>query len=237
LPVPSLIGRILPSGVAAAEVFDDAAEASLFPEETAVIAEAVDKRRREFASGRLCARRALAELGMPDVPVPRGVRGAPRWPPGVVGSITHCAGYRAAAVAPADHVVAIGIDAEPCETLPSGVLDAVSLPAERTRLRGLSERAPGHWDRLLFSAKESVYKAWFPLTGRWLGFEDADVTIDPDGGVFVAQLLVPGPRLPDGPLTCMAGRWVVHDGVVATAIALTAGGQQRDAQRSSLDPS
>ena len=51
------------------------------------------------------------------------------------------------------------------------------------------------WDRLLFSTKESVYKAWFPLAERWLGFEDARVTIDRDRGSFAARLLVPGPRL------------------------------------------
>ena len=51
-----------------------------------------------------------------------------------------------------------------------------------------------HWDRLLFSAKESVYKAWFPLARRWLGFEDAVVMIDPSAGTFQARLLVVGPH-------------------------------------------
>ena len=117
------------------------------------------------------------------------------------GSITHCAGYRAAAVASTREVLTIGLDAEPNETLPDGVLDHVSLPGERARLRDLAATAPGTcWDRLLFSAKESVYKAWFPLTRQWLGFEDADITIDPAAGTFEARLLVPAPVV-TGPRT------------------------------------
>ena len=78
--------------------------------------------------------------------------------------------------------------------LPDGVLNQVSLPAERARLGELAAAAPGVcWDRVLFSAKESVYKAWFPLARRWLGFDEADVTIDPADGTFRARLLVEGP--------------------------------------------
>jgi 4'-phosphopantetheinyl transferase EntD len=50
-----------------------------------------------------------------------------------------------------------------------GVAPAPILPGERAMLRDLAATAPGPcWDRLLFSAKESVYKAWFPPAGRWL---------------------------------------------------------------------
>ena len=94
-----MIADILPSPVAAEEAFDDAGEVVLFPEEQAVIANAVDKRRLEFTTARACARVALGKLGLPPVPIVPGPRGAPRWPAGVVGSITHCAGYRACAVA------------------------------------------------------------------------------------------------------------------------------------------
>jgi 4'-phosphopantetheinyl transferase EntD len=118
-------------------------------------------------------------------------------------------------------VRSIGIDAEPHDVLPDGVLDAVSLPEERSALGELGRATPGLcWDRLLFSAKESVYKAWYPLTERWLGFEDAVVTIHPDSGTFEAKLLVSGPRVADRPLTGFAGRWLVRDGLVVTAIAV-----------------
>ena len=207
-----------------AEAFDDVEPVVLFPAEEAAIAKAVDKRRREFATARRCARAALAQLGLPPTPIVPGERGAPRWPDGVVGTITHCAGYRAAAVAHDRDVITLGLDAEPHEALPHGVLDTVSSPTERSRLAVLAECWPGiHWDRLLFSAKESVYKAWFPVTQRWLGFEDARIDFNPVSGAFTAQLLVDGPVVKGSRLTCLAGRWLVKDGLLGTAIVIAAG--------------
>jgi 4'-phosphopantetheinyl transferase EntD len=210
-----MIERILPDGVVAVEVFDDPQGVVLFPEEEAVIAHAVDKRRREFTAGRYCARAALAKLGFPPAPIPPGQNGSPNWPTGVVGSITHCAGYRAAAVSV--DMLSVGIDAEPHGPLPDGVLGSISLPQEREMLAGLG--VGRHWDRLLFSAKESVYKAWFPLARRWLGFEDALIRIDPDGG-FSASLLVPGPTVNGTPLTGFRGRWIEADGLVVTSVTV-----------------
>jgi enterobactin synthetase component D / holo-[acyl-carrier protein] synthase len=218
-----VIEAILPAEAAAEEAFDDPPGVALFPEEEAVIAKAVDKRRREFTTARACARAALARLGLPPVPIVPGLRGAPQWPDGVVGSMTHCARYRACAVARERDLLTIGLDAEPHDKLPDGVLGAVSSQEERERLTALAAAVPGtHWDRMLFSAKESVYKAWFPLTQRWLGFEDASVTIDPEKGMFTARLLVDGPYVNDEPLTGFTGRWLVDGGLIITAIAVPA---------------
>jgi 4'-phosphopantetheinyl transferase EntD len=218
-----MIEQILPPEVASAEAFDDAGAAALFPEEQAIIARAVAKRRGEFGTGRACARAALAKLGLPPAAILPGARGAPQWPAGVAGSITHCAGYRAAAVARVRDVVSLGLDAEPNDVLPDGVLDHISLARERAWLPGLAAAAPGvSWDRLLFCAKESVYKAWFPLTGRWLGFEQAEITIEPETGTFSAELLEPGPVLGGRPLTGFTGRWLARDGLLLTAIAVPA---------------
>jgi len=180
-----------------------------------VIARAVEKRRREFVTARRCARDALAKLGCPPVAILPGVRRAPQWPAGVVGSITHCEGYRAAAVAPAGLVASLGIDAEPHEPLPDGVFGAVTVAADRGHLRELARRAPGtHWDRVLFAAKESVFKAWYPLTGRELGFEEASLTFGPDG-TFTAEILAPDPLLRG-----FSGRWRVSQGLVLTAVTV-----------------
>ncbi|MFF2026755.1 4'-phosphopantetheinyl transferase [Streptomyces sp. NPDC058171] len=224
-----MLAEVLPSRVVVAERFTDPSDVYLFPEEEAVIARAVDKRRREFSTGRYCARQALAGLGVDAVPLLPGERGAPGWPPGVVGSLTHCEGYRAAAVARDHELVSLGIDAEPHGPLPEGVLGSIALPAEEGTLAGLGRERPDvHWDRLLFSAKESVYKTWFPLTGEWLGFEEAELSFAPDepggpsdsvGGTFRARLLKTG-RDPRGrALTGFDGRWVVTRGLVVTAIA------------------
>jgi 4'-phosphopantetheinyl transferase EntD len=219
-----VIEKVLPVGVEWAEAFGDRADAVLFPAEAAAVARAVDRRRREFATARSLARQALGGLGVAPAPVPPGEHGAPRWPPGVVGSITHCAGYRAAAVARADRVRSIGIDAEPDGPLPDGVLGHISLPGERAMLRDLPVPGP-RWDLLLFSAKESLYKAWFPLTGRWLGFEDAELTIDPAAGTFAARILVADRSAADGaggePVPgVLRGRWLSSDGILLTAVTV-----------------
>ena len=216
-----MLADMLPPEVAAVEAFGDMLDIVLFPEEEAVLVRAVDKRRREFTTARACARAALATLGLPPAPIVPGLRGAPQWPPGVVGSMTRCAGYRAAAVARDQDVLTVGLDAEPDDRLPEGVLNAIATADERARLCALASAAPEpSWDRLLFSAKESVYKAWFPLTRRWLGFEEAAITINPSDGTFTARLLVPGPVLDGRQLTGFTGRWLARHGLVLTAITV-----------------
>jgi 4'-phosphopantetheinyl transferase EntD len=203
-----VISEILPEVVASAEAFGDPPDAALFPDEETLIARAVPKRRREFTTGRHCARSALGALGIAPVPIRPGQGGAPQWPSGIVGSITHCAGYR---------------DAEPAQWLPAEVLGLVALPDERDRLGDLARAAPAVcWDRLLFSAKESVYKAWFPLARRWLGFSDADITINAADGTFEARLLIPGPEFRGEPLAGFTGRWVIAEGMILTAITVLA---------------
>ncbi|MFB6888097.1 4'-phosphopantetheinyl transferase [Kitasatospora sp. NPDC056327] len=209
-----MIAEILPAAVVVETAFSDPSEARLEPEEAAVVTRAVESRRQEFTTVRHCARLALGRLGVPYRPLVPGLRGAPSWPDGVVGSLTHCAGFRAAAVAHAADVLSVGIDAEPALPLPEGVLDAIALPAEQRRDTALTADHPGiPWDRILFSAKESVYKTWFPLTHTFLDFSEADLTLRPDG-TFTATLLVPSP------LPTLAGRWRVHDGHLATAITV-----------------
>ncbi|MFI9380642.1 4'-phosphopantetheinyl transferase [Kutzneria sp. NPDC052558] len=196
-----MIEELLPEKVAFAEAFDDHSAVELFPEEEAVIVRAVDKRRREFSTVRYCARQAMKSLGLPETPVLPGERGAPQWPAGVVGSMTHCAGYRAAALAWGKDIVTIGIDAEPDQPLPEGVHEAIALPSEMS-VHG----------RLLFSAKESVYKAWFPLARKFLDFSEAELTFA--DGTFSARILVPGP------VAGFEGRWLIKDGFVLTSIVV-----------------
>lgn len=220
-----MLEQILPSSVAVAATAEDRLEERLYPEEEEAVGQAVEKRRREFVTARACARDALAQLGLAPQAIPAGPRGEPRWPQGVVGSITHCDGYRACAAARSADLVALGIDAEVNERLSDGVLGDIALPPERKWIAELSREAPAvHWDRLLFSAKEAVYKAWFPLAERWLGFDDALVAVDRGFGAFTARLLVPGPDLDGGELKSLSGRWLVRDGLILTAIALPAAG-------------
>jgi 4'-phosphopantetheinyl transferase EntD len=221
-----VIAEILPAEVAAVDVVgepavDEQAGAALLPEEAAALGRAAEIRRAEFAAARTCARRALSRLGLPPAPILTGLNREPLWPAGVVGSITHCRGYRAAAVAFRSRLAAVGIDAEPHDALPDGVLERVSVDSERAWLDGRSGDGVC-WDRVLFSAKESVFKAWFPLTRRWLGFEDAALTVDADAGTFRARLLVPGPVVDGRALDGFDGRYLVRDGFVLTAVTVAA---------------
>lgn len=221
----SLLSGVLPAtttGLAAAEVYTDPPGLEPLPEEVPLIARSVAKRRNEFVTVRYCARQALAELGFGPVPILKGDKGEPCWPDGVVGSLTHCEGYRGALVGRQTEVRSVGIDAEPHGVLPEGVLDAISLPVERTELQQLPSGL--HWDRILFCAKEATYKAWFPVTHRWLGFEDAHIVFDVDGsgtsGGFVSRILIDPAAVHGPPLETLTGRWSVRDGLALTAIVL-----------------
>jgi 4'-phosphopantetheinyl transferase EntD len=207
------VDGLVPDGVRTACLVGDVPAGPLLPDEERALGRVGDHRRRDFTAARCCARRAFAGLGVPPVAVLPGPDRAPRWPEGVVGSITHCRGYAAAAVARSGEYLTVGIDAEPANPLPSGVRDMVTDAGERAHLAGLPDGVP--WDTVLFCAKESVYKAWYPLARTWLGFQDAEVSLDPVG-TFVARLRVPGP------VPAFHGRFGIRDGFVLTAIAVEA---------------
>jgi 4'-phosphopantetheinyl transferase EntD len=214
-----MIEALVPAA-ACAETFSDAPESTMFPIEAAAVANAVSERRREFATVRYLARRALLQIGVPAVPVLPDVDGAPRWPDEVVGSMTHCVGYRAAAVARSGDLCGLGIDAEPHAAMPDETLDLVLREEEQAQLLALAAASPDlHWDRILFCAKEAVYKAWFPLTRRWLDFADVSTTVRLDG-TFWARLHIRGPRVAGVDLDGFSGRWVVRRDLVVAATSM-----------------
>ncbi|GIG20979.1 4'-phosphopantetheinyl transferase [Cellulomonas chitinilytica] len=202
---------MLPAGIEVEEHVGPPDVAPLFPEEAVAVAGAVPARRAEYAAVRACARTALGRLGLVAGPIPSAPDRAPVWPPGVVGSMTHCDGYRAAAVARSDEWVAVGIDAEVLAPLPDGVGPLVMSETEREALRSVDPaRCP---DRVLFSAKESVYKVWYPQVRTWLGFEDVDVRLG--DGTFVARIGRDGLGVDE-----LHGRWAARGGLVVTAVTL-----------------
>jgi 4'-phosphopantetheinyl transferase EntD len=216
-----MLELILPADVESQECFDEASGGVLFPEEERIIAHAVESRRRQYAAVRSCARACLARLGYARVPILPGIGGAPTWPAGVLGSMTHCAGYAAAAVGPLSRISAIGIDAEPDAPLPEGVLDLVATPAERDRL-AVTQLEPDspNWDRLLFSAKEAVYKAWFPLVGEWLDHQEAEIFSDPLDQTFAVVLSRDGLIVDGRQIRRLNGRWARQRVILVTAVVL-----------------
>jgi len=186
-----VIADLFPPGVCFAEgILGDAAP--LHPEEECLAAAMGAARRSEFAGGRACAHRAIQALGMPDGPVLRGERRAPRWPPGVVGAITHTGSFCAAAVAREAELAGVGLDAERWKPLSSRALARICGASERESLVALGEHTPELWAVVVFSAKESLYKAYFPLTRTFIGFRDAEVALAPESpecGSFRARLV------------------------------------------------
>jgi 4'-phosphopantetheinyl transferase EntD len=205
---------IVPDSVVVVETHEDLL-APLFAEEEELVARAVAKRRNEFSTGRACARIGLARLGLPSQAIGAGASGQPIWPAGVVGSITHCDGLRACAVASQSDITTIGIDAEPNLPLPPAVLPLVTRPEETEWLADLARTGREvNFDRLLFSIKESIFKAWFPAAETWLGFEDASVTVDVSTRSFNAALLVGGMEGRAG----LSGQWLATEDFLLSAV-------------------
>lgn len=138
------------------------------------LAKASAKRKREFIAGRHCATRALHAAGQHGAVVGIDERGLPAWPAGWTGSISHCSDLALALVVPLSACDGVGIDIENWID-PSGYIDIVeqvALPGELARLPGHS---PEHALSLLFSAKETLYKALFPQVGQFFDFHAASV--------------------------------------------------------------
>jgi 4'-phosphopantetheinyl transferase EntD len=180
----------------------------LYAVEADAVRGAVAARVAEFATGRVAARSALAALGASPAAVPVGPRRIPQWPPGIVGSITHCAGLAAAAVGWSADWWALGIDAEPAIALEDDVRDAVTTPVERAALSDPLDAT------VVFCAKEAFYKCWSALDGAVLEFTDVEVSFA--GGSFAAT--------PAGGAS-WPGRWAVRDGFVVAAAWWAAGTQ------------
>jgi 4'-phosphopantetheinyl transferase EntD len=194
-----LVSRLLVPGLCGAEIWDKGQSVVIHPDEEIHVAQSAPKRRRDFALGRACARAALAGLGHGEAVIAKGDDGAPLWPSGIAGSITHTDGYAAALVG--NRFAGIGIDAERVGGVTPDLWPRLFTSAEQERLR--AEADPLRAATLLFSAKEASYKAW-ALKGA-LAFREIDVTLD-EGG-FVAT----------GPNASVSGRHAVEKDLVLVA--------------------
>lgn len=199
----SLAAALFENHTATDETFGNRTDLELFEQEETTLAYASPDRLAEFRTARSCAREALRALGEPMTSIPVGVDRAPVWPAGIVGSITHCVGYRAAVVAKREHVLAVGVDAEPDAPLPPGVAEGTLTAGETAATRYLS--AGTNWDRLLFSAKESVFKLQTQLQPA---LHIAITEVHADGTIQTT------PGLPGVHIDV---RWVTGSGLIVTA--------------------
>lgn len=189
--------------------------------EAIYVADTVPKRRAEFITTRECARRGLRQLGFPPCPIPVGATREPVWPRAVVGSLTHGADLRAAAVALKSQYRSLGIDVEPNIGLSTEALALAADVPERLALASLASSWPAiAWDRLLFSAKESIFKAWFPMTGHWLSFEECTLSIDPVTARFTGRLHPDGGQRSDFGIDVIEGRWGISGRRLLTVVVV-----------------
>jgi 4'-phosphopantetheinyl transferase EntD len=216
-----MISKILPRDVTAVECFVTNPTAFAFHEEIASLGAVGEKRLQEFKQARHCAHLAVNKLGLMAIPIPRISTGEPLWPNGVCGSITHCPGYTTAVVALRSTYVSLGVDAEENRKLESDVLDLVLLPEESKALGRVNVEDRGARGCLLFCAKESVYKALFPLTREWLEFGDVAIEIDPEHACFHATLRTPR-TVGLTSLSRLSGRYLIANKVVLAFVAIPA---------------
>lgn len=214
-----LFRPLLPPTVLLAEMPPAQADpALLHAEELRRIERAVDKRRREFAAGRLLAHGLLEAVGAPRSPLLPDADRVPSWPQGVVGSITHCQSLCAVAVAPAAQWSGLGLDVEPAAPMDEALLLMILRDAERARIAALPDAIRPLGGILAFSIKEAVYKAIYPQCRVFLDFQQVELAFEGEDG-FVADVLVAGAHPPGHPR--IRGRFRVAEGHVASAVLLS----------------
>lgn len=183
------LARLFPPGVVVAELRRAGDPELLLPAEAPFVRQAVPKRVREFAAGRLCARRALEEFGVHGFPLCVGEDRQPIWPERLVGSITHTAGFCAAAVAERSKLMAVGMDSETVGDVTRDIWPTICGASEAAWIRSLPAAAQDAAVTLIFSAKEAFYKCQYPLTHEWLDFHD--LIVEPLGVVSAAAAAGP----------------------------------------------
>ena len=229
LPPEEAFGSLFPRTVVVRDrrIPGDAAE--LHPAEAEYVARAVPKRIQEFAAGRACAKAALAEFGVREFVLLAAPDRQPRWPEGFTGSITHTAGFCAAAVAPRTSMLAIGMDTEIVGAPTLDVWPVISRAEELAWVQLLPAAQRTSAITLLFAAKEAFYKCQYPLCGEWLDFHDLRVEPGAWGGstgalAVSATRTIRFARYAELPL---AGRYAFHEEFVSAVFAVPAGQSQK----------
>ena len=185
----AVLASQLGSGFAVATAAPKRVDDALFPEELRYLAHAVDRRRAEFGTARVCARRALAELGIAPCPLVPYPDRSPRWPAGVVGSISHTENCCAVAVTTDPSILSFGLDIEQYRSLPLGLEPLICTAAERAWLDTQPSDRRAWLARLFFSAKEAFYKCQFGTTGSLIDFQDVALALDLDEDSFAVATI------------------------------------------------
>lgn len=182
--IAAALRQIFPPPCAIAVRDANAEVIALPPEEAAIVANAVPKRKREFAAGRDAARAALRELGFAAPVIGCGPDRAPQWPEAAIGSIAHADAHVVAVAARKSEVAAIGVDVERDGAVREEVWRQIMTESEIEALRRFPAEERTRWATVAFCAKEAFYKFQYPLTGAWLEFVAVTVDLDVGAGRF-----------------------------------------------------
>jgi 4'-phosphopantetheinyl transferase EntD len=218
------LSELFAPGALAAELRGPGDPAALLPEERQYHRGAVQNRVQEFAAGRACAHRLLAEFGLVDFPVKVSEDRQPVWPDTLVGSITHTLGFCAAVLAKKESLSAIGIDSEIAAGVRAELWRGICTASETAWLRALPQAEQTPAATLIFSAKEAFYKCQYPLVRERLNFHDADVEV-PAWGTARGVFRIHANRsieLERHAVLPLEGRYLFHEEFVTTGIAVAA---------------
>lgn len=207
--------NLFSSSVAVIETRATAVDASfLSVVERTYLKSVSQNRKREYIAGRFCALKAMESANISPEHILIGEKGEPIWPSNIVGSITHSHGYAAAAVAKKSEVLSLGIDAETDEALSPKVLQRICNDQEQEWVKSLDSSRIQNPGKILFSAKEATYKAWYPITQEWLGFKEVFIDFHEEKNAFTVHIQK------NGPIREMHGKYTIRKGVIVTAIEI-----------------
>ena len=222
---PTLIDVTTPNSVLLLSTFDmNCFDVDLYNQyqidKPDTLSKAVNKRQAEYLAGRALAQHAFKHLKQDQVQVPIGQDRAPIWPLGIHGSISHTKGRVACLMTKqTGHYVGIDIEKNLSEHGLKSVKKVTLQPSERDFVAQYSDLSEAQLAGAIFSAKETLFKALYPVVQRLFGFyaasccgvndttlrmeltQDLHATL-PVGRAFDVQM-----RLYEGHILT----WLIHD--------------------------
>ena len=217
-----LIHALFPGPVSAHALWPTVPVLAPHEEERQLVRGTALRRQYDFGAGRTCAAHALQALGVAEAPLLIGENRAPVWPAGAVGSISHCPVLSVAVVASSANFLSLGVDVEQDSSLDDAV---VAMVCRRDEIATFPTQQPlaGSWEKLSFSAKESIYKCYAPMTGSFLDFQDVRLLFKPNctptSGAFCGEIVNPS-RPSIASRRMLEGRWWIGCGRVHTSAFL-----------------
>lgn len=182
-------------------------------QEADAIATMVASRQAEFATARACARAALVDLGIAAA-IPRQAGGAPLWPDGITGSISHTKGFCLAAAS--KQARAIGLDAELVHRMKPSIERRILVEQERSDLGDMQGAARRAAVATIFAAKEAFYKAHYEVDPRYIGFDAVTVSVADGLLTFLPGSGAVAPEL----LSLTRGRTIIDEGRAIAGVTI-----------------